>query len=126
MLVRSFWRDCEFRGTDRRPKPIDAFWVEATLAEAQEAVFPRLSARAVAKSCQLADRHRGLAEMLASPARPYCFLAARDLSTIVPFHVHYPFHQLWNGYSPFESITEHVIARLGELQNLRLPEVGSG
>lgn len=119
MLVRCFWRDCDYRGKERGAGRIDAFWVEATGEEAVAAVFPRLRAEQIAESRELAEQGRRIAEELGTPARPFCFLVARDLSTIDPFQVHYPFHPLWNGSSPFESISEQMIADLEELRRLK-------
>ncbi|MBM3287419.1 MAG: hypothetical protein FJY88_08740 [Candidatus Eisenbacteria bacterium] len=124
MLVRCFWRDCRYRGTTRNAEPLDCFWVEATPAEAEEAIFPRLGPAAVSESKALAQRFEKLAERMSVPARPFCFLIARDLSTIDPFHVHYPIHQLWNAYSPFEGMPAKEIMDLDELRFLALPPSG--
>jgi hypothetical protein len=102
---------------------IHAFWVEATPAEAEAAVFPHLSADAVAESWRLAEQCGHLAESLGSPARPFCFLVARGLGSIVPHVVHYPFHQLWNAYSPFRPMAERHIDELEELKDIECPLV---
>jgi hypothetical protein len=78
--------------------------VEATQAEA--AVFPHLHAEAVTESRSLAEQYVGLAQRLGTPPRPFCFLVARDLSFVEPRPVHYPFHQLWNAYSPFRTMAD--------------------
>jgi hypothetical protein len=122
MLVRRFWRDCNARGNKAKAEPVDAFWVEATSEEAEAAVFPLLGAAEVAQSRALAEECRKLAESRDCPVRAFCFLIARDLSTIDPFPVHYPFHHLWNAYSPFESIPARVVVHLEELRGLELPE----
>jgi hypothetical protein len=121
MIIRWFWRDCNFRGKKWGAIPIDAFFVEATKEEATAEIFPILHPVEIAESRELAERFLHLAEELGTPARPYCYLVARDLSTIDPFHVHYPFHQLWNGYSPFEEIEEVNIQSLEETRELILP-----
>lgn len=121
MLIRRFWRNCDYRGKSWGAAPIDAFWVEATQEEAEVEVFPRLQSQTINESKELAERYKRIAEEVRNPPRSFCFLVARDLSTIDPFHVHYPFHQLWNAYSPFESMSEIVIANLDELRNLDLP-----
>ena len=125
MIVCYFWRDCNFRGRQWDVEPIDAFWVEATREEAEATVFHCLEPTIVRESEALAHKHTRLAERLATalgtPPRPFCFLVARDLSTIDPFHVHYPFHQLWNAYSPFERMPEQEIVQLYDLTDLVLP-----
>jgi hypothetical protein len=50
-----------------------------------------------------------------------CFLADRDLHFIRAFPAHYPFHQLWNGYSPFREIDETTIEALNQLAQLLEP-----
>jgi len=121
MVVRCFWRDCEFRNKKWGADPIDTFWVEANAEEADKTIFPFLRPKAVAESRQLAKRFKKVAERIGNPARAYCFLVARDLSTIGPFPVHYPIHQLWNAYSPFEAMAERSILSLNELASFSLP-----
>ncbi len=121
MLVRRFWRDCGYRGKEWGAERVDAFWVEATSEEAEASVFPRLRAEQIAESRKLAAQGRRIAEKLGTPARPFCFLVARDLSAIDPLRVHYPFHQLWNAYSPFESMRRRQISNLEELRKLKPP-----
>lgn len=65
-----------------------------------------------------------MAEELGNPARPYCFLVARDSSHVTPMQVHYPFANLWNGYSPFRSIAERQVRKLAELASIVVEEMG--
>jgi hypothetical protein len=122
MLVRLVWRDCGYRGKRWGAEPIDAFWVEATAEEAEAEVFPLLRPEQVAESRKRSEEGRSIADRIGSPARPFCFLVARDLSTIAPFHVHYPFSPMWNAYSPFRPMPECWISRLEEVAGLSLPE----
>lgn len=55
-----------------------------------------------------------------------CFAAKRNLSELVIHLHHYPFHQLWNGYSPWRKIDLKEIASLEELQNLNMIYKGKG
>jgi hypothetical protein len=89
MWVRCFWPDWR-RGQDPDARLVDGLWVEVTAAEAEAAIFSYLSADAVAESKALAEERAALAEH-PSPARPFCFLVARDLGFIEPHMVHYPF-----------------------------------
>lgn len=125
MLIRWFWRDFDHHGKKCSVKPIDAFWVEATQEEAKSDIFPKLQPSAISKSRELAERFKKVAERRGNHARPFCFLVARDLSSIAPFPVHYPVHQMWNAYSPFESMPEMVVASLDDLWNLDLPSICS-
>jgi len=118
MLVRWFW-PASHASEDKA----HAFWVEATQAEAEAAIFPHLSADVIAESRRLAKECAGIAKHLGDPPRPFCFLVARDLGHINPYVVHYPFHQLWNAYSPFREMPEQHIAGLEELRELECPFV---
>lgn len=100
---------------------MDAFWVEATQEEAINEVFPKLQPAEIVESKEFVERFIQIAKELCNPPRPYCFLVAQDLSTTDPFHVHYPFHQLWNGYSPFEVMATVDIQSLEEVGTLVLP-----
>jgi len=121
MIVRCFWRDCEFRHKQWRAEPVDSFWIEATKFEAETQIFPLLQLVAISESRKLADEFKALVEIMGHPDRPFCFLVARDLSSIDPFSVHYPVHQLWGAYSPFETMPEIEITTLKELRSLQLP-----
>jgi len=120
MIVRCFWPSCDYRQKKETATPIDAFWVEATHEEAIHSVFPRLSRELRLESKRLAARCDALAKTVSQPPRPFCFLVARDLSCIDPFEVYYPFHQMWNGYSPFRSIPEQTIASLHQLAGISM------
>ena len=121
MLIRYFWRDWERRGMKPDSDPVDAFWVEATTDEAEAYVFPLLETVSVRESRRLADEFSTIVEQSSVPLRPFCFLVARDLSSIDPMHAHYPFHHMWNAYSPFEALPTSVIENLQELRTLRVP-----
>jgi hypothetical protein len=118
MIVRCYWPSCDRRQKNEGVPPIDAFWVEATHEEAIQSVFPMLSPKLQSESERLAARCENLAETISQPPRPFCFLVARDLSSIDPFEVHYPFHHLWNAYSPFRSISEQTITSVHELAQI--------
>ena len=122
MLIRWFWRDCDFSDKQWGAKPMDAFWVETTQEEAETSVFPHLQPTTISQSRGLAESSTYMAREMGNPSHLFCFLVARDLSSIDPFEAHYPIHQLWNAYSPFESMPQQiVVASLEELQKLDLP-----
>lgn len=112
MLVRAFW-----------PKwlrdEVDGFWVEATLDEAEADVFSFLSPEDIRKSRDLADRSQFMAVELGQPPRPYCFLVSRDIKRIEPCQVHFPFHQMWNAYSPFGRFPDHYVDNLDEIADIK-------
>lgn len=120
MIVRCFWPSCNYRQRKRGATRIDCFWVEATHREAMWAVFPMLSRELQLESERLSTKAAWLAATISQPPRPFCFLVARDLCSIDPFEVHYPFHNLWNGYSPFCSLPERTITSLGELAGISI------
>lgn len=121
MIVRMFWRGCRFRRKNYQDTPVDSFWVEATGEEAEKLIFPFLEAEEERESRMLAEGREGISALLGGPGRNFCFLVSRDISSIDPFPVFYPSHQLWNGYSPFETMPEQEIRRLEDLVSMGLP-----
>ncbi len=115
MVVRLFWKNCFL--CER-----DALWVEATADEAEADIFPRLGGEVIAESRTLAEQSGPLASSLGRPGLTFCFLVSKDLSLIRPFHVYYPFHQLWNAYSPFRARPEVRIETLDECRDIVLPD----
>lgn len=122
MRIRWYWQNCDKWSRE----PVMALWVEATQEEAEIYIFPSLESSKVIDSKNLAEQFKELAAHMGNPARPFCFLVAQDLSSIEPFPVHYPIHQLWNAYSPFDEIPEITITSLDELRNLVLPSAIRG
>ena len=123
MLTRWYWRTCRFRDTSCGPEPLDAFWVEATEEEAESCILHRLSPKACAEAKVLAAGvvDSANAEEQGRPLRPCCFLVARDLSRIDPLPANYPFHHMWNAYSPFRKMPAVEIANLEDLRDIGLP-----
>jgi len=121
MIIQYFWRNCDFWGRESEVEPIDGFWIEATKKEAESLIFPRLKPAEIVKSRELADQLKGLAKELGHPLRLFCFLVSRDFQIIKPMEGHYPFGNLWNGYSPFEWMEEIEISRLEDVLNIALP-----
>lgn len=123
MIVRCFWRNCSFWSKSQKNAPhLDAFWVEATKDEADTSIFPLLKPLQVERSELLALKFKTVAADMGNPDHPSCFLVARDLSYIEPLEPHYPIHQLWNAYSPFESMQETILDNLEILQNIHIPQ----
>ena len=94
MLIRFVWRHCHY---DRIPETlrkytVDAFFLEATGEEAEESVFPFMDPEAVSESKGLGLHFLWNGEKVL--ARPFCFLAARDLSYIFPFSPAFPFDHM--------------------------------
>ena len=120
MLVRYYWPNCSKRLNESgKNTTVDAFWVEATLEEAEKAVFPLISDEARKDSENRARIFFSIAEEIMNPPHPYCFLVDKDIGMIEPNDVHYPFHHMWNAYSPFRKIEMHEIVSLDELASIR-------
>ncbi len=116
MLIRCFWPKCDYRNRRRGAEPMDCYWLEATLEEAERHIFPLLDEEKVNKAHKLAARGAGIAEMRSEVPRLYCFLVAKDLSSIDPFNVAYPFHHMWGAYSPFREMAERHIGNVEEIK----------
>ena len=126
MIVRACWRSCDYEWKQEKAEPVDAFWVEATYEEAVRSVFPMLSEELQSQSKRLGAQGERNAGEISELPRPFCFLVSPDLSVIEPHAVHFPFHNLWNGYSPFRSIPERTIRSLDELAGLPAKSPGEG
>lgn len=114
MRIRYYWRDCNYLNGKWGATPLDAFWVEATQAEAETTIFPLINAKTQEASLSFA-RYQAMMRP-ETRALQFCFLIARDLSSIDPMDHHYPYSNLWNGDSPFEAIDEINIETLEELR----------
>lgn len=120
MRVCYYWPRFQSFG-ERDAAPIDAFFVEATASEAEILIFPRLPAKKIRESQEIAEDFANVAAELGTPPRPFCFLVTRDLNRIEPHPPHYPFHQLWNAYSPFRQVPEQSVATLEDLRAIQRP-----
>jgi len=124
MLIRTYWPSCDYWSQRSGGPVIDGFWVECTAQEARYDVLPMLEPRQLKDSERFAGEGMRMAESLGDPARPYCFLVARDSSHVTPLQVHYPFANLWNGYSPFRAIAPRHVQKLAELAGIVVEELG--
>lgn len=97
---------------------MDSYWLEATLKEAERHMFPELDQARISKSHDFARRGAGIAKIRSEVPRPYCFPVAKDLSTVDPFNVAYPFHHMGGAYSPFREIAERRINSLQEIKSI--------
>lgn len=122
MMVRSCWPACDYWNNEGGAAPTDAFWVEMTRQEAIESIFPHLNAEQRAESEQLAYESEDFVEEFLPPPRPFCFLVARDLSSIGPCNASYPYSPMWNAYSPFRPIPERTITSLQELKDISIDD----
>ena len=112
MLVSLVWPDCRFAHVRWEGEPRDAFWVQCDEADAAHL------------SPAITDGGLDLAPSVA-PARfgpPFCFLVARDQSSVVQMPWHYPYGGLWNASCPFRRLPEALtIASLKDLPAIAIP-----
>lgn len=120
MRVRLFWPSCDLFDVGKSGTFMDAYWVEATREEAEADILPRLNQELQVKSHQEAVDDK-FAKQNGNPPRPYCYVVTKDLSNIIPFNCRYPFHQLWNAYSPFGRFQPFLFTRLEELMDFAVP-----
>ena len=94
----------------------DQFWIACSKEEAEKWFIPRLNENGIESlnnwfnfyaNCKT-QKDRGeayesmLKEMLGVDEIAYAYFnVSRDLSVCYADVAHHPFHQLWNGYSPF-------------------------
>ncbi len=126
MIVRWVWPDCVFLNGRWGGDSVDSFWVEATENQAEAKVFPLLSEDRIKASRQFAIQMNHIVEDLTQRTgqshHSHCFLISRHLESIEPFPVHYPFHQMWNAYSPFVLVEDVKIENLEMLARLEWRE----
>jgi len=116
MLIRFIWRHCDYERIPEnlRKFRIDAFFLEASREEAEEAVFPFMKPEAIRESKRLGLKYLWNGQRIL--ARPYCFLAARDLSYVFPESPVYPFDDL---RSPGMFETLEPVISVDSLRTLR-------
>ena len=108
----------------------DHFWLECTVFEAENRIYPCLVNEEVIKSrffIEQASRHWSFGNEDDNSEHPHdmyskrtikypvCFSISRDFKTIIPFEVSYPYSPQWNAYCPFELIDELEVEELSEL-----------
>lgn len=121
MLVRLGWPNCNSveYGPRAAREPVDAFWLECTPDEAARLVQSRMSSTDRASIAEV-DAQYGWPHHFEGEDR-CCFLVARDLGFVRALPAHYPFHQLWNAYSPFRDLLPTPVETLDELTALPSP-----
>lgn len=124
MLTRLVYPNCDSARHLGLPA-IDAFWVEATPAEARRLVFPLLTSEAQAEAREC-SRRLPRSGVRGCRTRPFCFLVARDLSFVLPFWPAFPFAGMWNAWNPFRAFPRRKIASLSELTTIPCPRPTPG
>lgn len=121
MKVSAVWPDCDYLNREwvyDRNKAIDSYWVQCSPKEVEEEILPLLTEESV-------ELMKGI-EKTYGRSNPHSpdkfFLVAKDLSSVEPFNWAYPFHHMWNAYSPFEKVNEFVIDDLHELATAKKKE----
>jgi len=112
MIIRFMWKNCKNFNEQ------DAYWVECREAEAKEKIFQFLSEDDFKMLDSYGRNAEHLAEFMDNPGYTHCFLISKDATFFQASPVHYPVHQLWNGYSPFRVIDKIEITELSELKDI--------
>jgi len=116
MLIRFYWSECDF--SDTWDHKCTAFWLECTRGEAQKEIFPSLRQGQLKRANEYLQDH---CFVLDDMSRPLCFLVSKDLNFIETTPMHYPYANLWNGYSPFRELESPIeIAELGDITSLSI------
>ena len=117
MLVRLGWPDCYHGDGKSADACQDAYWVECSADE----VLPLLAARTDDPQVPLETLGWGRATPYPMDQQVFCFLIARDGSSIVPFRADYPTSGRWQGRSPFVRVGSFDIRDISELADLPAP-----
>ena len=101
-------------GTD---KPMDYFWVQCTVKEAEDKIVPRLSEEFLRHYRQI-DREADLdyPDMVGKRF----FLISRDGKHIEPCDWYFPFAGQWNSWNPFHCMRKRLIHDVKDLRNLAI------
>lgn len=110
MIIKLIWPECEFQNGSWGSKPIDSYWVECTIPEAEDKVFPFINETQIKKVYQIENDNITKNELM-------YFLVSKNLKSIQPFAWYYPYSGMWNGYCPFKEINELSIVSLEEIKN---------
>lgn len=121
MLIRYYWPKYKLQKRKKEKASIDAFWIECTEKEAKHNVFLYLSQELQQQAENLGKQGKEMAIEDGYPPRSFCFLVTKDLSSIQPFWIYYPFGNLWNGYSPFISLPAQEIKCIEEVLSIAIP-----
>ena len=120
MLTQLYWNNCTLARSESQP--IDSFWIEATKEEAETLIYPHCSAETIAQSRLYGEGDREIAAKISDATRSYCFLIARDSTTVKAFPVYYPYSPMWEAHSPFKKIAPQKLGNLSELKNIATSE----
>jgi hypothetical protein len=115
------------------PGKVDSFWIACSKEEAEKWFIPLLDENGLRwlqnwfNDCERRmrdkDQRQGYEQMIKETmhvnelAYAY-FCVARDLSKCYANVAHHPFHQLWNGYSPFLRCDQVDINSPDELKDI--------
>ena len=120
MLTKLYWNNCTLARLESQP--IDSFWIEATRKEAETLIYPYCSSETIVQSRLYGESDGEIAAKIGDALRSYCFLTARDLSTVKAFPVYYPYSPMWKAHSPFKKVAPQKLSDLFELKNIATSE----
>ena len=99
-------------------EPMDYFWVECTVEEAEDKIIPLLSAEILLRYQRISvEPNRPPPEMSYMIGKRF-FLISRDGTDIEPFSWFFPFAGQWNAYCPFRCMRKRKICDVSELQDI--------
>ncbi|GAB4287455.1 MAG: hypothetical protein Kow0068_13210 [Marinilabiliales bacterium] len=115
-----------------RPKD-NQFWIGCSEEEAKTIFLPLLSESEKENYKIIAEdiKHKSEAywnavkEILNTEEKYHAYFnVSRDLSICYPERPHFPFANMWDGYSPFRKIDQKTIYSLDELKELKMTYQG--
>lgn len=118
LRIKLYWPKCKLGNKEWASDGIDAFWVECTLEEAEEKVFPYLSPRQLVESRRNWERVEMDRKSSHIEKNRFCYLVSKDLNSIISFPWYYPYSGQWNAYGPFREIYETEITELEEASKI--------
>jgi hypothetical protein len=118
MIIKLFWPECKYFSGEWSNTKIDSYWIECTLEEAKNKVFPYLLPEKIEESLKNWDPKEQQSLLKHINRNLLCFLISKDLKSIEPLPWFYPYSGQWGAYCPFNDMKEVHIDELIELCKL--------
>jgi hypothetical protein len=119
VIIKLYWPECDFINNQWVGDRIDSYWVECTLEEAVENVFPYLLPEQIEASKNIWEPREKSKDIGIDTDR-LCYLVSKDLRSIMPMPWFYPYSGMWNAYCPFVEIKNIEIKELSQIKYLTI------
>jgi hypothetical protein len=99
-------------------QPMDYFWVECTVEEAEAKIVPMLSEEFLLRYQSISKEPNTPPPELSFMRGKRFFLVSRDGRDIEPFAWYFPFAGLWGAYCPFRCMRKRKVRDISDLRDI--------